>query len=120
MPVAAAKGPLINPEIADDPYLGYMSAMWGSTILNVEMTARCSARGTCLTWIASGSASGSTRGKLYAYTLPTDAALTYLTYKLKAKTRWWVLPPVLVTAANLFSAGRSYGRLQLPKASGQK
>lgn len=109
----AAKRPFIDPQVADDPYWEFTGALLGATILNVEMTARCSERGTCLTWIASGSASGSTRLKLYAYTLPADAAVSFLAYKLKGKTRLWVLPQALATAANLFSAGRSYGRLQL-------
>ena len=109
----AAKGPFIDPQVADATYWDYTAALVGSTVLNVEMTARCSERGTCLTWIASGSAGGSTRLRLYAYTLPADAALSFLAYKLKGRTRLWILPDALATAANLFSAGRSYGRLQL-------
>lgn len=113
----SAKAPFIDLQIADSAYWDYTAALTGSTILNVEMTARCSERGTCLTWIAAGSAEGSTRLRLYAYTLPADAAISWLTYKLKRKTRLWILPPALVTAANLFSAGRSYGRLQLQPVS---
>jgi hypothetical protein len=113
MPPPAAKGPWIDPQVADGGYWGYSSALLGSTILNVEMTARCSERGSCLTWIFSGTSAGSARLQLYAYTLPTDAAISYLAYTLKRKnSKWWALPPALVTAANLFSAGRSYSRLQ--------
>jgi hypothetical protein len=110
----AAKGPWIDPQIADGAYWSYTSALVGSTALNVEMTARCSERGTCLTWIFGGTSAGSARLRLYAYTLPADAAISYLAYtmKRKGKSKWWVLPPALVSAANLFSAGRSYSRLE--------
>jgi hypothetical protein len=119
-PPVAAKGPWIDPYVADDAYWSYTFALLGSTILNVEMTARCSERGTCLTWFAAGAASGSTRAELYTFTLPTDAAISYFAYRLKSrKSRWWVLAPALATAANLFSAGRSYGRIQLSKDSGK-
>jgi hypothetical protein len=109
----AAKGPWIDPQVADGAYWSYSSALLGSTILNVEMTARCSQRGSCLTWILDGASAGSARLQLYAYTLPTDAAVSYLAYVLKRRnSKWWVVPPALFTAANFFSAGRSYSRLQ--------
>jgi hypothetical protein len=109
----AARRPWIDPYVADFAYWDSTFALVGTTVLNVEMTARCSERGTCLTWIASGSAAGSTHLRLYAYTLPADAAFSYLAYRLKPKHKWWMVPNALVTAANLFSAGRSYGRLQV-------
>jgi hypothetical protein len=113
MQPVAAKGPWIDPQVADGAYWGYSSALLGSTILNVEMTARCSERGTCLTWIFNGSSAGAARLRLYAYTLPTDAAISYLAYTLKRKNKkWWAVPSALLTAANLFSAGRSYSRLE--------
>jgi hypothetical protein len=104
----AAKRPWIDMKIADSTYWASTFALVGSTIVNVEMTARCSEQGTCLTQIAPSSS----RVKLYAYTLPTDVALSYLAYRLKGKTRLWALPQMIFTAANLFSAGRSYGRIQ--------
>lgn len=106
---AAARGPLVDLTIADSSYWGATFGLVSTTIVNVELTARCSERHTCLTWIANGPS----RIELYAYTLPTDVALSYLTYKLKRKTRLWILPDALFTAANLFSAGRSYDRLQV-------
>jgi hypothetical protein len=114
---AAARKPWIDPKTADLNYWGATSALLGTTVLNVELTARCANQHTCLTFIASSS----TERDLYLYTLPTDAALSYLTYKLKAKKRWWILPDAIVSAANIFSAGRSYGRLNVytypPKSS---
>jgi hypothetical protein len=107
--VPAARGPWIDPKVADLNYWGATSALLGTTILNVDLTARCASQRTCLTWLASDS----TKRDLYLYTLPTDAALSYLTYKLKAKRRWWILPDAVFTAANIFSAGRSYGRLNV-------
>lgn len=106
---SAGRKPLVDPAVADGSYWGSTFALVSSTIVNVEITARCSEEHTCLTWIANGPS----RIDLYAYTLPTDAALSYLSYKLKSKTRFWMLPDALFTAANLFSAGRSYDRLQV-------
>lgn len=104
----AAKKPLIDLNVADSVYWDSTFALVGSTVVNVEMTARCSEEHTCLTWITNTPS----RGRLYAYTLPVDAALSYLAYKLKGKTHLWAMPQMTFTAANLFSAGRSYGRIQ--------
>jgi len=93
----------------DAAYWESTTALLGTTVANVELTARCSEQRTCLTEIAPGSA----RAQLYAYTLPTDVAVSYLAYRLKGKTRLWRLPQMVLTAANVFSAGRSYGRIQL-------
>jgi hypothetical protein len=106
---AAAKKPWIDLTVADAPYWNTTLALVGSTIVNVEFTARCSEEHTCLGYFAKGAS----RADLYAYTLPVDAGLSYLTYKMKKKTRLWILPDILVSAANLFSAGRSYDRLQV-------
>ncbi len=103
----AGRGPWLD--MADSRYWAATTALFGTTIVNVEMTARCAEQRTCLTEIAPGS----NRAKLYAYTLPTDVALSILAYKLKSRSRWlWALPPLAFTAANLFSAGRSYGRIR--------
>lgn len=102
----AAKAPLID--VSDPAYWTASAALLGSTIINVEFTARCAQEHTCLTSIAPDAS----RARLYAYTLSTDAALSFLSYKLRGKSRWWMLPQVIFTSANLFSAGRSYGRLR--------
>jgi hypothetical protein len=107
-PPVAAIAPVIEPTVADVTYWISTSALVGTTFVNVEITARCAEQHTCLTQIAPSS----TRLKLYAYTLPTDLLVSYLSYKLKSKTRWWIVPQVILTGANLFSAGRSYGRIQ--------
>ncbi len=112
----SARKPWIDPTVADATYWGTTFGLVGATIVNVEMTARCSEQHTCLTEIAPGSS----RVRLYAYTLPTDAALSYLTYKLKSKTRLWMLPDALFTAANVFSAGRSYGRINIALSPAQE
>lgn len=104
---AAARGPWLDTRNADVSYWNSTAALFGTTILNVELTARCAEQHTCLTSIAPYS----TRGELYAYTLPTDVALSILSLKLKNGHRWWMIPQVTFTAGNLFSAGRSYGRL---------
>jgi hypothetical protein len=107
---AAAIAPRINPDVLDAAYWTTTSALVSTTVVNVELTTRCAEQRTCLTSIAPGS----TRVKLYAYTLPTDALLSYATYKLKARTRWWPLSDLIFTAANVFNAGRSFGRAELP------
>jgi hypothetical protein len=112
----AAKKPWIDPTVADAPYWGATFALVSTTIVNVEMTARCSEQHLCLTYFASGAS----RLDLYAYTLPVDAAVSYLTYKMKKKNRLWILPDALISAANLFSAGRSYDRLEIGPLSPQK
>jgi hypothetical protein len=104
----SGKWPWIDMNVADTTYWNSTFALVGSTVLNVEMTARCSQQGTCLTYIAPHAS----RARLYAYTLPTDAALSYLAYRLKPKTHLWALPQLMFTGANLFSAGRSYARIQ--------
>jgi hypothetical protein len=109
----AATAPRINPNILDAAYWTSTSALVGTTITNVELTTRCAEKHTCLTSIAPGS----TRLKLYAYTLPTDALLSYATYELKARTHWWPVPDLVFTAANIFSAGRSFGRVELSSPS---
>jgi hypothetical protein len=107
----AAKAPLIDPQVADSSYWAATGALATTTILNVELTARCAQQGTCLTWISGGT--GASHAQLYAYTVPTNIALDYLGYKLKQRSRFWMVPQMIFTSANLFSAGRSYGRLQL-------
>jgi hypothetical protein len=107
--VPAGKGPWIDFRIADVDYWNSTAALVGTTIANVELTSRCAEQRTCLAEIAPDA----TRGRLYLYTLPTDLALSYLSYRLKARGfhGWW-LPEVMFTGANLFSAGRSYGRIR--------
>ncbi len=107
----AAEAPPIDPHVADASYWAATTALATTTVANVELTARCQEEGTCLTWINPGK--GSDRGRLYAYTIPSNFALDYLAYKLKGKTRLWILPQMAFTAANLFSAGRSYGRIEI-------
>lgn len=106
-PVAAQR-PLVDPTIADSAYWTSTGALFATTFVNVEMTARCVEQHTCLSSIAPNAS----RGRLYAYTLPTDGLLSFLSYKLKSKRRWWALPELTFTTGNLFSAGRSYGRLR--------
>jgi hypothetical protein len=106
-PIAATK-PLIDPTVADATYWASTSALFATTFVNVELTTRCSEEHTCLTWIAPGS----TRQTLYAYTLPTDVLVSFLSYKLKRRVRWWMVPQVVLTSGNIFSAGRSYGRIR--------
>jgi hypothetical protein len=113
-----ARAPWIDPRIADSAYWSATAALGGSTIANVELTVRCEAAGTCLTWL--NGVKQSDRGRLYAYTLPSNVALDYLAYKMKGKTRFWILPQMAFTVANVFSAGRSYGRLQIDGWFAQK
>ena len=114
----AAKAPRIDPQVADSSYWAATASLAGTTVANVELTARCEEEGTCLTWINPGK--GSDRGRLYAYTVPSNFALDYLAYKLKGKTRFWIVPQMAFTAANLFSAGRSYGRIEISGWFAQK
>ena len=107
-PAAPARRPWLDPMTADSTYWATTGGLFSTTFVNVEMTARCAEQHTCLTGIATGSS----RLKLYAYTLPADIALSYLTYKLKPTKRWWAVPDLIFTAANLFSAGRSYDRIR--------
>lgn len=105
----AGKGPWIDFRIADISYWNSTAALVGTTIANVELTSRCAEQRTCLTEIAPNT----TRGRLYLYTLPTDLALSYISYRLKGRgVHGWWLPQVMFAGANLFSAGRSYGRIK--------
>jgi hypothetical protein len=98
---------LMDSTTANSTYWASTLTLFGTTIVNVETTSRCAAERTCLTMIDPGA----TRGQMYLYTMPTDIAISYLTYKLKGKTHWWWVPQAAVSGANLFSAGRSYGRI---------
>jgi hypothetical protein len=108
MPAPAGRAPFIDPRIADLSYWSSTAALFATTIVNVELTARCSKEHTCMTVIDPGIG----RGRMYAYTLPTDFLVSYLAYRLKPKTHLWIVPQIVLTGGNLFSAGRSYGRIR--------
>jgi hypothetical protein len=108
IPAPAGRGPFIDGDVADLSYWSSTAALFATTIVNVEMTARCSREHTCMTAIDSGIG----RGRMYAYTLPTDFLVSYLAYRLKPKTHLWIVPQIALTGGNLFSAGRSYGRIR--------
>jgi hypothetical protein len=108
IPAAAVRAPFIDGHAADLSYWSSTAALFATTIVNVELTARCSREHTCMTSIDPGVG----RGQMYAYTLPTDFLVSYLAYRLKPKTRLWIVPQIALTGGNLFSAGRSYGRIR--------
>jgi hypothetical protein len=108
IPAPAGRAPFIDGRVADLSYWSSTAALFATTIVNVELTARCSRERSCMTEIDPGVG----RGRMYAYTLPTDFLISYLAYRLKPKTHLWIVPQIALTGGNLFSAGRSYGRIR--------
>jgi len=94
----SALGPIGNPEVKDKQFMLVNSVMFGSSMVNVELTARCINSGAC-TAVPGPLRS---RGALYGLGLPIDLGVTVLGYHLKRSGhRWWFVPAAAVTAGNV-------------------
>ena len=81
--------------------------MFGSSIADVELTQRCQEIGKC-SYVPKAINS---RTAMYGIGMPADFAIMYLSYHMKKEHRsLWYLPPVLVSAANLYVSVHAYHR----------
>lgn len=106
-PPAAAGGPLgVDRTVADRNYLLFTGAMFGSSIMNAELTVRCLDKHPACNDIPQALKS---RAALYGIGIPADLAISYLTYYMKKKhSHIWYAPSALITGANVFLGVRAY------------
>jgi hypothetical protein len=77
------------------------SALFASSVANVELTTRCLESGAC-TAVPSALRG---RWKLYAVALPADMGITILdSYLKRSGHRWWFVPAAIFTAGNTLYA----------------
>ncbi len=109
-PAPAATGGLSR--AIDGKYMIAMSAMFASSIANVEETNSCLEQHTC-SFVPVAFRS---RWALYGAGIPAELGFAYLSYKLKEhRHRWWFVPAMVVTGANSYVAYHSATREQLPQ-----
>jgi hypothetical protein len=99
----------VDGRVADWKYMGLTGGMFAAAIANTELTQRCLNQGTC-TFFPSALSS---RAAMYGVGIPADAAVAYLSYRLKRNHNpFWIVPEALFTGANLYVAAHSWGRLK--------
>jgi len=109
-PAPAATGGLSR--AIDGKYMVAMSAMFASSVVNVEETNSCLELHTC-SFVPVAFRS---RWVLYGAGIPAELGFAYLSYKLKEhRHRWWFVPAMVVTGANAYVAYHSATREQLPQ-----
>lgn len=106
-PPAAIGGPLgIDRSVADRHYFLFTGAMFGSSVVNAELTMRCLNKHASCNDVPRALQS---RAALYGIGIPADLAISYLTYYMKRKhSHIWYAPSALVTGANVFFGVRAY------------
>jgi len=81
-------------------FVAVNTALFGSTIANVEMIARCQPS-AC----QSVPDAIRHRGTLYGIGIPSSAAVSYVSYRIKrGGSRWWIVPVAVFTAGNIVYA----------------
>jgi hypothetical protein len=104
-PIVSGEGTLKPPAPPTNGSLGltFLAAngmLFGSTMANAEMIARCrpSACQAVPDTIRNRSA-------LYGIGIPSSLAVSYISYRLKrGGTRWWIVPVAVFTAGNIVYA----------------
>ena len=106
-PPAAVGGPLgVDRSVADRHYFLFTGAMFGSSVVNAELTLRCLNKHASCNDVPRALQS---RAALYGIGIPADLAISYLTYYMKRKhSHIWYAPSALVTGANVFLGVRAY------------
>ncbi len=106
-PPAAVGGPLgVDRTVADRNYFLFTGAMFGSSIMNAELTLHCLTKQATCNDVPHALQS---RAALYGIGIPADLAISYLTYYMKKKhSHIWYAPSALVTGANVFLGIRAY------------
>ncbi|HEV8046180.1 MAG TPA: hypothetical protein VGP35_00515 [Terriglobales bacterium] len=106
-PPAAVGGPLgVDRTVADRNYLLFTGAMFGSSVMNAELTLHCLTKQVSCNDVPHALQS---RAALYGIGIPADLAISYLTYYMKKKhSHIWYAPSAFVTGANVFLGIRAY------------
>ncbi len=106
-PPAAVGGRLgVDRSVADRHYFLFTGAMFGSSVVNAELTVRCLNKHASCNDVPRALQS---RAALYGIGIPADLAISYLTYYMKRKhSHIWYAPSALVTGANVFLGVRAY------------
>jgi hypothetical protein len=100
-PAAAIGGLYGDLKIANWPFWTVNGAMWGSSLAAAEFTHTCLQAGAC----SSVPDTLHSRKVMLATGVPALLGVSYLDYYLKKKgTRWWFVPPALVTVGNIVVA----------------
>ena len=96
----------VDRTVADRNYFLFTGAMFGSSVMDAELTLRCLDKHTSCNKVPSALRS---RAALYGIGIPADLAISYLTYYMKKKhSRIWYAPAALVTGGNVFLGIRAY------------
>ena len=106
-PPAAVGGRFgVDRTVADRNYLLFTGAMFGSSVMNAELTLHCLSKQAACNDVPHALQS---RAALYGIGIPADLAISYLTYYMKKKhSHIWYAPSALVTGANVFLGIRAY------------
>jgi hypothetical protein len=106
-PPAAMGGPLsADRSVMDRHYFLFTGAMFGSSVMNAELTLRCLNKHAACNDVPHALQS---RAALYGIGIPADLAVSYLTYYMKKKhSHIWYAPSAAVTGANVFLGVRAY------------
>jgi hypothetical protein len=113
-PPAAVGGPLgVDRTVADRNYLLFTGALFGSSVMNAELTLRCLNKQATCNDVPHALES---RAALYGIGIPADLAVSYLTYHMKKNhSHIWYAPSALITGANVFLGIRAYRWSQDPR-----
>lgn len=106
-PPAAVGGPLwADRSVMDRHYFLFTGAMFGSSVLNAELTLRCLNKHAVCNDVPHALQS---RAAMYGIGIPADLAISYLSYYMKKKhSHIWYVPSAMVTGANVFLGVRAY------------
>jgi len=106
-PPAAVGGPLwADRSVMDRHYFLFTGAMFGSSVMNAELTLHCLTKQASCYDVPPALQS---RAALYGIGIPADLAVSYLTYYMKKKhSHIWYAPSAAVTGANVFLGIRAY------------
>jgi hypothetical protein len=107
----AAKGGRfgVDRRVMDWKYLGLTGGMFAASLINVDLTHRCEAEGTC-SFLPHPL---SRRAYMLGIGVPADLGIAYVSYRLKKNhNSFWIVPEALVTGANIFVGAHSWSRLK--------
>jgi hypothetical protein len=110
-PPAATGGRMgVDRSVADRNYLLVTGGMFGTSIVNAELTVRCLDKHPSCNDVPS---SFQSRAAIYGIGIPADLGVAYLTYYMKKKhSHMWYVPAALVSGANIFLAVRAHNWTQ--------
>ena len=107
---ATQERPSGGPSVWRDPaFLTVTGAMISSSVVNAELTMKCLDQQTCK-YVPSAFRS---RPAMYSAGFAAEAGVIYTSYRLKrARKKWWFVPSLLVTGANIYVATHAAKRAE--------